>query len=220
MSFPSFPPQTFFSLEGLDGSGKSTQLSLLEAALRSGRHNTLCVREPGGTPLSSRIREILLAPEHGEMAPMTELFLYSAARAQLVHQVIKPALQKNTVVLADRFGWSTLAYQGYGRGMNRSIIESLLRDACGDVWPMHSFLLDIPPEGMQTRLATEGRNLDRMERENLEFFQRVREGYLVLAKENRESFTVLDAMQNREILHQTILAKIQSCLKAVNRPTS
>ncbi len=217
MALPTCAPRAFFSLEGLDGSGKSTQLTLLESALRGEGHQTLSVREPGGTALSTRIREILLAPEHGEMAPMTELLLYSAARAQLVHEIISPSLRAGSVVLADRFGWSTLAYQGYGRGMDRAVIDSLLQAACGDVWPLHSFLLDIPPSSMRDRLAAEGRNLDRMENENLEFYGRVREGYLALARENPGSFTVLDARQDREFLHQTILSGVRDCLRAVKK---
>ncbi len=217
MPVPSPRLQPFFSLEGLDGSGKSTQLALLEASLRGRGYRTLSVREPGGTTVSSRIREILLSPEHGEMAPMTELFLYSAARAQLVHQIIGPALEEGKVVLADRFGWSTLAYQGYGRGMDRSVIDSMLHAACGGIWPLHSFLLDISPSAMRERMELEGRSPDRMESENQGFYMKVREGYLALARENPASFTVLDAALDREVLQESILNGIGNCLEALKK---
>ena len=107
----------FFSLEGVDGSGKTTQISLLVAHLKATGRDAISVREPGGTPVSDRIRSLLLDPENA-IVPTAELLLYSAARAQLVSQVISPALSAGSVVIADRFGWSTMAYQGYGRGLD------------------------------------------------------------------------------------------------------
>lgn len=201
----------FFSLEGVDGSGKTTQIALLMAQLRASGLEPISVREPGGTPVSDQIRRLLLAPENA-IVPTAELLLYSAARAQLVAQIIDPALKAGKIVIADRFGWSTLAYQGYGRGLDRGKIRMLFDIACGSVWPLHSILLDIPVESMRARMAAEGRPADRMENENADFFQRVRLGYLEIAAENPDRFTVMDGTLPQEVLHRAILAKITALL--------
>jgi dTMP kinase len=197
----------FISLEGVDGSGKTTQIALLASHLKASGLDPVSVREPGGTPVSDQIRKLLLAPENA-IAPAAELLLYSAARAQLVAQVIEPALQAGKVVIADRFGWSTLAYQGFGRGLDRDQIRSLFKIACGSIWPAHSFLLDIPVASMRARLLAEGRPADRMENENAAFFERVRRGYLEIAAANADRFTVLDGSLAPEALHRAILDKM------------
>ena len=201
----------FFSLEGIDGSGKSTQLSLLAAHFRKRGMDPVCVREPGGTPLSDKIRQLLLAPENC-IAPAAELLLYSAARAQLVSSVIAPALQAGKLVLADRFGWSTLAYQGYGRGLDSADILPLFQVACGNTWPSQSFLLDIPVSAMPGRMASDKRAPDRMESENGEFFERVRQGYLRIARDHPDRFTVLDGSRPKEAIHRAILEKMEPLL--------
>lgn len=203
----------FFSLEGLDGSGKTTQLSLLAQSLERDGHRVTTVREPGGTTVSDKIRQLLLSPENA-IVPAAELLLFSAARAQVVAEVISPALAEGRIVLADRFGWSSLAYQGYGRGMDRAQISQLFGIACGPVWPAHSFLLDLPVESMRERLAAGGRAADRMESENARFFERVRSGYLSIAREFSERFTVLDAAQPPESVHKAIGAELARLLKA------
>lgn len=202
----------FFSLEGVDGSGKTTQLSLLAEALRQQGFETVSIREPGGTPVSDRIREVLLSPDH-PVAPEAELLLFSAARAQLVSEIIALALKAGKVVLADRFGWSTLAYQGYGRGLDQAPIRFLFRLACGDIWPSHSYLLDLPTELMRERLAIAGRGRDRMEGEKVEFFERVRRGYLDIAARHPGHFTVLEATQTPEALHRTLAERILARLR-------
>jgi dTMP kinase len=201
----------FFSLEGVDGSGKSTQLALLAASLKSRGREVMTVREPGGTPVSDKIRRLILSPEH-PIVPAAELLLFSAARAQLVSEVIAPALGAGRIVLADRFGWSTLAYQGYGRGMDPGRIRQLLSIACGDIWPIHSFLLDLPVDSMRGRLESGGRPADRMESESAGFFEKVRRGYLAIAAENADRFTVIDADQPPETVHEAILAKLLDLL--------
>lgn len=202
----------FISLEGVDGSGKTTQLALLAEHLRQSGREVVTVREPGGTPVSDRIRALILSPEN-HIVPAAELLLFSAARAQLVSQVVAPALEAGKVVLADRFGWSTLAYQGYGRGMDHGPIRELFRIACGDVWPIHSFLLDLPVSSMRDRLAAGGRAADRMESENAAFFERVRLGYRRIAEEHADRFTVIDAGQSPEAVQQAIIAKLGGILK-------
>lgn len=201
----------FFSLEGVDGSGKTTQISLLVAHLKATGRDAISVREPGGTPVSDRIRSLLLDPENA-IVPTAELLLYSAARAQLVSQVISPALSAGSVVIADRFGWSTMAYQGYGRGLDRKQIRVLFEIACETIWPSHSFLLDIPVASMRARLVADGRPADRMENENAAFFERVRQGYLNIAHENPERFTILDGTLAQDVLHRAIVDKIEGWL--------
>ena len=201
----------FFSLEGVDGSGKTTQLALLAQALQKQGREVLTVREPGGTPVSDKIRQLILDPGNA-IVPAAELLLFSAARAQLVAEVIAPALQAGKIVLADRFGWSTLAYQGYGRGMDAAPIRELFRIACREIWPHHSFLLDLPVANMRARLESGGRPADRMERESSLFFDRVRQGYLSIAKENADRFTVIDGSQPPETVHRALLAELTGLL--------
>ena len=201
----------FFSLEGVDGSGKSTQLSLLADHLRAAGRDVVTVREPGGTPVSDSIRKLLLDPAN-PIAPAAELLLFSAARAQLVEQVIAPALAEGKIVLADRFGWSTLAYQGYGRGMAPKRIMELFSIACGSVWPLHSFLLDLPVAAIAGRLAAGGRPADRMESAGTGFFERVGEGYRAIAREHADRFTVIDAAQSPESVHHAIVGKLEPLL--------
>jgi dTMP kinase len=172
----------FFAFEGIDGSGKSTQVELCIAKLREQGRDVIAVREPGGTALSLAIRELVLDPARS-ITPTAELMLYMAARAQLVAEVIAPALQRGQVVVSDRFGWSTYAYQGFGRGLDRGMITSLMQAACGDIWPDCMILLDIDPETRRSRLLAQGRTLDRLEREDEAFFARVREGFRALVRE-------------------------------------
>jgi dTMP kinase len=201
----------FFSLEGVDGSGKSTQLAMLAEHFRKTGRDVVTVREPGGTPVSDKIRQLILSPEN-PIVPAAELLLFSAARAQLVSQVIAPALAAGKVVLADRFGWSTLAYQGYGRGMDHARIKDLFAIACGDIWPIHSFLLDLPIGSMRARLEAGGRPPDRMEGESAGFFENVRRGYLAIAKDHEERFTVIDGGQSPEAVYRNILSGLSAFL--------
>jgi dTMP kinase len=210
---PSLPPghPRFFSLEGVDGSGKSTQLALLAERFRSQGREVITVREPGGTPVSDSIRRILLDPAN-RVAPIAELLLFSAARAQLADEIIAPALAAGKIVLADRFGWSTLAYQGYGRGLDHGDISELFRIACGPVWPAHSFLLDLPVTAIASRLESGGRPADRMESAGEAFFAKVKAGYRAIADANPGRFTVLDATRKPEELHAEIAAELEARL--------
>jgi len=205
----------FFCLEGLDGSGKSTQLDLLAEALRAGGLDVVTVREPGGTSLSDGVRALLLDKDHA-VSPEAELLLFSAARAQLVAEVIAPALAEGKVVLADRFGWSTLAYQGYARGIDRARIATLLQIACGETWPGITFLLDLPVEIARARLhARSGASAsapDRMEKEKDAFFEKVRSGYLDIARENSGTFMILDASRDAKVVQETLQAHVLSRL--------
>lgn len=177
----------FVVLEGVEGAGKTTQArSLSEWFGRLGLPHVL-VREPGGTPVGEAVRNLFLERGDWQIPPETELFLILAARGALVRQVIGPALARGEIVLADRFDLSTLAYQGFGRGLDLEEVSRANRLATGGVRPDLYLLLDLPPE---EGLRRKGGGGDRMEREELEFFRRVRQGYLQLA-EGSDSVVVI-----------------------------
>lgn len=168
----------FITLEGPEGSGKSTQCKLLCSYLNRRRRKVLCAREPGGTAIGEKIRGILLDKKNSDMASEAELFLYLSARAQIVKEIIKPALKRGFVVVCDRFSDATLAYQGYGAGIDAALIKKLNRIATAGLAPHLTILLDIPTkEGLRR-----SRGKDRMEEKSVEFHKRVREGYLKMAR--------------------------------------
>ncbi len=167
--------EKFYCIEGIDGCGKSTQIGMLMEALSQKGFQSIRTREPGGTTVSEKIRNILLSPGTTELSSLSELLLYNAARAQLIHEVIIPALKNKRVVLADRFAWSTMAYQGYGRQLEKSNIEQLSNLTCGSHWPKTTFILDIPVDEFRRRSQAEQRTPDRIEREKADFFERVRQ---------------------------------------------
>ncbi|MGL1935658.1 MAG: dTMP kinase [Fibrobacterales bacterium] len=202
----------FFSLEGLDGCGKSTQIKLIEKKLIERGHAVTLIRDPGGTKVSEKIRELILDPDCSNMASKSELFLYSASRAQLIGEIIEPALNAGSIVLADRFGWSTYAYQGFGRGLDAKEIETLLKITCGSIWPEQTFILDIPVEVFRARSDKDNRVPDRIEKEAGEFFERVRAGYQDVARKNPENVTLLDGTQEMLALNEAIVEKIIASL--------
>jgi dTMP kinase len=204
--------KNFICLEGIDGCGKSTQIAALENFFKDKGFEVLCVREPGGTEISEAVRQILLNPAHkGKMNDITELLLYNAARSQLIHEVIRPALEKGVAVLADRFAYSTLAYQGYGRGLNIDVIKNLLHITCGDCFPNKTFILDIPValsrERQKKDKARSG--ADRIELEKNDFFERVCQGYRAIAKENPENCILLDAQKAPDEIFKLMLSSLQ-----------
>jgi len=178
----------FITLEGGEGSGKSTQARALAAALEKRGYAVCLTREPGGTELGRAIQSMLEADQ--APTPPAELLLFVADRVQHVHEVIAPALAAGKIVVCDRFADSTLAYQGFGRGLDASLIRRLNDEATGELKPGLTVLLDLPPEA---GLGREGTQLDVTGRESLEFHGRVREGFLALAKEEAERLVVIDA---------------------------
>lgn len=183
----------FITFEGIDGSGKSTQISLLEPWLAAQGYEVVILREPGGTPLSEAVRGVLLSSKN-EIHPRAELLLFEAARAQLTGTVIRPALQRRAVILCDRFADSSTAYQGYGRGLPVADIIQSNEVATAGLQPDITFLLDIPVEVALGRAqARRNGTPDRMERSGEEFFRRVRQGYRELAVASPDRFVVLDA---------------------------
>ena len=167
----------FITFEGGDGSGKSTQIGILKDSLTNAGYDVILTREPGGTEISEKIRELILDPANSEMDDMTEAFLYAAARSQIVRQLIKPALEEGKVVICDRFVDSSIAYQGFGRGLGDAVgvINTYAVDGC---MPDLTILLRLDPEKGSTRIA--GREHDRIEQASDEFHRKVYEGYLKL----------------------------------------
>ena len=192
----------FITFEGVEGAGKTTQIALLRAMLeREGR--TVCItREPGGDALAEAVRKLVL---HTEMTPRAELLLFLASRAQNVEQVIRPHLAAGEVVLCDRFTDSSLAYQGYGRGLGRDTVHLLNTFATGGLFPDLTFLLDLDPKVGLERQS----DRNRMEGETLAFHQRVREGFLSEAANDTPRICVLDATQSPEVLHRHIWQRIR-----------
>lgn len=181
----------FITLEGVEGCGKSTQIRLLSKYLDKKGVKHIITREPGGTGISDKIREILLDPTNSKMEHETELLLYAASRAQHVLELIVPALKEGKIVLCDRFSDSTLAYQGHARGIDRGLIDKCLEIATGGLKADLTFLLDIPAEVGIERARKKG--VDRLEGEDLIFHKRVRQGFLKIAKEDPGRILVVDA---------------------------
>ncbi|MFP4163443.1 MAG: dTMP kinase [Chitinispirillaceae bacterium] len=198
----------FVTFEGIDGCGKSTQLSRVADMLRAQGYTCTVTREPGGTPISERIREILISPNYSEMCSRTELFLYLAARAQHVTQKILPALQRGEIVLCDRFQEATFAYQGYGRGLKLDFLKKVNAFATQGHSPDCTFIFDIPVELSRERLSRMAKAQDRLESAGDEFFSRIREGYRAAAHANSKDMVLLDGSQTVETLTRDVCARI------------
>jgi len=206
------------SFEGIDGSGKSTQVYLLKTYLHTRGIEALVLREPGGVALAEKIRALLLESKQ-DIHSTAELLLFAASRAELCETLILPALRKGTVVILDRFYDSTTAYQGFGRGLDLNVIATVNRIASFGLVPALTFYLDILPEDALLRKFSEkslplafGKDelpLDRMERSGLDFYRRVREGYLTLARQEPERFVQLDALRPVSDLHREIVSHLQ-----------
>lgn len=196
---------TFITLEGADGCGKSTQAALLADCIAAGDREVVRLREPGGTAISEKIRSLVLDPANAEMAPECELLLFEAARAQLVREVIEPALERGAIVVCDRFYDSTYAYQAAGRALGTQTIHAAnALGSCGVV-PDLTLVLDMPTEAALAR-ATRG-GADRMEAEGIAFQERVRQGYLDLAAAEPARIRVIPADGTVENVHFRILAE-------------
>ncbi|MEE0016096.1 MAG: dTMP kinase [Clostridia bacterium] len=202
----------FITLEGTDGSGKTTQINRLKEYFSEKGYRVVCTREPGGTPIGEKIREIIIDKNNSEMANITEALLYAAARAQLVNEVIEPVLKDGGVVISDRFLDSSLVYQGFARGMGENFIKNINRAGVNSLEPDITFLLKLKPEDSIARKSKQA-ELDRLEAEKANFHQRVFDGYISLARRNKERIKIIDALKTEEDIHNEILNHIEGFMK-------
>ncbi len=212
----------FITFEGSEGSGKTTQVALLAEALRARDHDVVETREPGGTPVGQTLRRLLLRPHTGSptdtLAPSAELLLMLADRAQHIHEVILPSLQAGHIVLCDRYADSTTAYQGYGRGFDLAEIARLNAFVCGACRPQLTFVLDLPVavgmERAQERRGTAA--VDQFEAASVSFHERVREGFLAIARAAPKRVCLIDATQDIEAVHTAVLAGVRKHLPTLS----
>ena len=201
----------FITFEGIDGCGKSTQTALCKVWLEELGREVLLVREPGGTRIGEKIRELLLDKQNGAMAPMTELFLFEAARAQIVEETIKPALAEGKAVICDRFFDSSFAYQGCARGLGAEMVSRLNKDATGGLAPDITFFLDITVDQAIMRREGRGGEKDRIESAGDAFQEKVRQGFIRAASEDKRIVTI-DASDTPEVIFKQIQEKIEALI--------
>ncbi len=214
MPLKSKPPGRLISFEGSEGSGKSTQIARLASHQQSLGREVVATREPGGTEIGEQIRNIIVHNSKGdEMCPETELLLFTAARAQVVREVIAPALMRGAVVLSDRYLDSSTVYQGLARNLAPGPVSTINEFAVGNVMPDLTLVIDVPTEVSLARIRQRASDLpDRMERENIEFYTKVREGYLLLAQQWPERVVVMDGTKSFDALEKMIRAEVEKRL--------
>lgn len=208
------PLGKLISFEGAEGSGKSTQIARLAKRLARLERDVVSVREPGGTEIGEQIRNIIVHNSRGdEMCAETELLLFAAARAQLVREIIAPALLKGSIVLSDRFMDSSTVYQGIGRNLAADPVSQINRFAIGNVMPNLTIVLDVPPSVSLKRIHQRASDVpDRMERENISFYKKIRQGYQLLAKSLPDRIVVVDGTQNEAAIEKKIWAGVKKLI--------
>ena len=210
------PRLPFITFEGSEGSGKSTQADRLAASLQRCDVPYILTREPGGTPIGESIRDLLqFAPHNSNMAPETELLLFEASRSQLVREVIKPALERGVCVIADRFSDSTTVYQGAARKLNHEIIELMNAFVVADCVPDITFVLDVDAATAESRMQREPRKADRMEQQPAEFYERVRDGYRELARQEPKRIVLIDGSRGADDIEGQIWKTASSRFPAI-----
>lgn len=204
-------PGVFISFEGGEGAGKSTHIRFLAHALEERGYEVLCLREPGGTAIGEKLRTIVLDTEHGEMVDEAELLIYEAARAQIVAEVIKPALERGTVVLCDRFYDSTIAYQAFGRGLSLAFVKQANEFACQGVHPQRTILMTCGDDTAATGLkrATHRGPADRLESAGEDFHDRVNKAFMQIAQENPQRMRVVTSADKKSQTSKSIFAELQ-----------
>ena len=195
----------FITFEGPDGSGKSTQLKMLAAALCEEGREIVTTREPGGTEIGDQIRAVIMNMKNKAMDPRTELLLFNASRAQLVEELIRPSLAAGKIILCDRYADSTMAYQGYGHGLDKDELRRLLNFATGGLKPDLTLLFDISAEAGLKRRQANHEEWNRMDDYALQFHERVRGGFLELAAADPERWVVIDADRDPGVIHAEVL---------------
>jgi len=204
----------FVSFEGGEGAGKSTQIQILAQALEQQGLRVFCTREPGGTKLGDRIRELLIDKSLEAMSPKCEALLYAAARAEHVNKTIAPALQKSQLVLCDRFLDASRAYQGVARGLGRQAVDDVNLWATDGVLPDRVYVFKLPPEeGLRRVSKRQGGELDRLESESIDFHEKILKAYLGQARRQPERYKVIDASQSLEKLSQDLLEDMKEWIK-------
>ncbi|MFV1957742.1 MAG: dTMP kinase [bacterium] len=205
----------FVTFEGIEGSGKSTLITLVSDALKQSGVEQIVTREPGGTDLGKSLRKVLLDPKGARVTPLAELFLYAADRAQHVNEVLLPAIKDGKTVLCDRFSDATEAYQGYGRGIPLEIVKAVVDQAREELIPDLTVLLDLPPakglaRAQQRNLRNSSTDETRFDDEELAFHERVREGYLAISGREPDRFLILDGMASPKDLAKRVVEEIES----------
>jgi dTMP kinase len=205
----------FITFEGIDGCGKSTQRDMLAQYLMQQGLEVIVTREPGGTVIGEDVRQLLISDASVHIAPTTELLLYVAARAQHVAELIRPSLEAGLIVISDRYTDSTVAFQGYGRGLELGLIGRLNRFATGGLVPDLTIVFDLDPATARSRLGTRpvGGLLGAFDDQHADFHQRMRAGYLEMARTEPSRIRVVDASGSAEVTHSTVLALVQPKLK-------
>lgn len=210
------PIGKFITFEGGEGSGKTTMIKKLSAHLEDKKMPYLITREPGGIDIAEKIRSIILNPEHTTMDARTEALLYAAARRQHLAEKVIPALQNGVMVLSDRFVDSSLAYQGYARGLGMEEVRSINEFATDHLSPDLTLYFDITPEqGLARIAANQGREVNRLDMENLSFHDKVREGYLILAKQDPDRIQIIDASLSQEEVFCSLITKLRCVIKDI-----
>jgi dTMP kinase len=202
----------FITFEGMDGAGKTTQINLLKKHLEEKGYDVVLTREPGGTEVCEKIRDIILDKDHFGMNNMCEAFLYAASRAEHVEKVIKPALKAGKIVICDRFVHSSIAYQGYGRGLGKEVVAAINDRAVDGVYPDMTFFMMLPADNVHNRINQSGKDHDRLEKENVEFFERISKGYMELA-ENEDKSTILNAKDSIESISKNINCVVDNIIE-------
>ena len=205
----------FIVMEGPDGSGKTTQINLLEQYLKEAGYECLITREPGGTVIGEEVRELILNPEYKEMSPVTEMLLYAASRAQLVHEVIGPALEAGRIVISDRFVDSSIVYQGIARNLGISTVSAVNAPGIGIYRPDGIFFIDLS-EAEGIRRKKNQKKLDRMEQESIDFHHLVSEGYRKVLAERPEVIKI-DGGKDIDVIQKKIRNHVDELLKKKNR---
>ncbi|MGA9227457.1 MAG: dTMP kinase [Mesobacillus sp.] len=203
----------FITIEGPDGSGKTTIINMLAENLQKEGFEVVATREPGGIEIAEQIRQVILDRDNTAMDPRTEALLYAAARRQHLAEKVKPALEKGKIILCDRFVDSSLAYQGYARGLGIDEVYSINEFAIEDMMPQLTLYFDLAPElGLERINKNKGREVNRLDLENLEFHQKVREGYMILADRFADRIVKIDASRELNSVYEDAEAKIKDIL--------